>query len=578
MNTFVTNEQSLELADYYDAMPYQSYAFAQTAPEHLQAVGRLFGLSPKTAAKARVLELGCASGGNLLPFAARNPQAEAVGVDLSSVHIQQANATLKRMELENIRFQQCDLSTLDADIGTFDYIICHGVYSWVPDHVQQAIHRIANQCLAKDGIAYISYNTYPGWKAREIVRDAMQFRGGERPPLERLRFARGMVEFMHKMAKPQSALKVALDEIKPLIDNGAPSYLLHDYLEPFNSPVYFGEFVLEAESHDLAYLAEASVSSMFVSNYGAEIAEPLLKECADSQVTLEQYLDFLTNRPFRQTLLVHAEKHSSIRYRLEAERLEEFSYAGFFEKQNDKRQPGDPDNRLYYETLAGSLHITGIAGQTIASILNEAWPSTVSFDAILSQMVAKTRLDKRSCRNALQAFVEEGIIKAWLRFRVSPVSCATKVAEKPETIIALRKVLKDVTVNPAISVWNDWHEPVNLTGFQALIARRLDGTRKITDLLRDLNAMMTSKSSSPSGSLSQTIFRSDMVSRYAIVSPETWKDMRRVQIARRLSRTPRIEGNGSTGSKGRKTQKSFLIASFMAQGRLRIFGRFRAIQ
>lgn len=159
VNKMVALARNQEIAAYYDALPYQSFCFPQSAPEHLEAVALLFGLTPPSSAKARVLELGCAAGGNLLPFAERNPQARAVGVDISGVHIAQANAALRKMQLENVRFEQKDLSEIDASFGTFDYIICHGVYSWVPEDVQHAIMDIAGKCLAEDGIAYISYNT-----------------------------------------------------------------------------------------------------------------------------------------------------------------------------------------------------------------------------------------------------------------------------------------------------------------------------------------------------------------------------------------------------------------------------------
>src|SRR5690606_28840927 len=117
---------------YYDAVPYDSHPFPQTAVEHLQALAYLFGLDAPPPQQARVLELGCAAGGNLIPFAARHPESRALGVDLSSVQIGQGVQALAHTGLTNIELRALNITRIDASFGRFDYIICHGVYSWVP--------------------------------------------------------------------------------------------------------------------------------------------------------------------------------------------------------------------------------------------------------------------------------------------------------------------------------------------------------------------------------------------------------------------------------------------------------------
>ena len=148
-----------------------------------------------------MLELGCAAGNNLIPFAERHPGARALGLDLSSVQIAQGVSAIERLGLSNVEVKTFDISEVDASLGQFDYIVCHGVYSWVPGPVQDAILRVCSENLAPNGVAYVSYNVYPGWKAREIVRDAMILRGGPRDtPEEKLSYARGMIEFLAQSA------------------------------------------------------------------------------------------------------------------------------------------------------------------------------------------------------------------------------------------------------------------------------------------------------------------------------------------------------------------------------------------
>jgi tRNA G46 methylase TrmB len=73
------------VSDSYDSVPYVSFAHAYTHPDSLCSLGRLFGLSPASPRRCRVLELGCASGGNLIPMAEQLPEAELVGIDRSRV-------------------------------------------------------------------------------------------------------------------------------------------------------------------------------------------------------------------------------------------------------------------------------------------------------------------------------------------------------------------------------------------------------------------------------------------------------------------------------------------------------------
>ena len=156
-----------ELSSYYDAVPYESHPFPQTAPEHLEAIAFVFGLDAPAPGGACVLELGCAAGGNLIPFAARHPGASASGVDLSSVQVGQGDVAIGQAGLSNVELRTFNIADIDAAFGKFDYIICHGVYSWVPAAVQQAILRVCSDNLSDKGVAYVSYNVYPGWKARE---------------------------------------------------------------------------------------------------------------------------------------------------------------------------------------------------------------------------------------------------------------------------------------------------------------------------------------------------------------------------------------------------------------------------
>src|SRR5262245_19261019 len=160
----------------YDQLPYLSLPIAFTQPSHLAALAALHGSAPcPDPERAHVLELGCASGGNLLPLAARWPEARFLGVDLSARQVADGNRRIRYFHLENATLKKADLADLSLSARSFDYVICHGVFSWVPPTVQGAILRLIGHCLGDSGVAAISYNVLPGWHLRNPVKDILRF-------------------------------------------------------------------------------------------------------------------------------------------------------------------------------------------------------------------------------------------------------------------------------------------------------------------------------------------------------------------------------------------------------------------
>src|SRR5436190_23362618 len=89
----------------YDEVPYKSYPYPQSHPDRLATVATLFGMEPPPLDNCRVLELGCCSGGNLIPMAERFPGRRFVGVDYSQRQVAEGQATLKELGLENIELR-----------------------------------------------------------------------------------------------------------------------------------------------------------------------------------------------------------------------------------------------------------------------------------------------------------------------------------------------------------------------------------------------------------------------------------------------------------------------------------------
>jgi SAM-dependent methyltransferase len=294
------------LRDSYEELPYPDFSFPPTHPDRLATIGLLFGLAPAPVGRCRVLELGCAGGGNLIPLAATLPDSEFVGIDFSATAISRGVADVAALALPNIQLLPMDIRDFGETFGTFDYIIAHGVYSWVPADVRESMLAICARRLAPNGIAYLSYNTLPGWHARGAIRDAMRYhtRQFTDAPTKVLQ-ARAMLDFLAESLDATSSPYGAMLRQEALGVRQQPdAYIFHDHLEEVNEPVYFHDFIERAASHRLRYLADAEFGSMLAGDLSPQVGQ-MLARIAPDLLRREQFLDFLRNQTFRRTLLTH---------------------------------------------------------------------------------------------------------------------------------------------------------------------------------------------------------------------------------------------------------------------------------
>ena len=225
----------------YERVPYPSGLQHDTHPSHLAVMGILRGMRPADPARCRVLELGCADGGNLLPMAFELRESAFVGIDLSPRQIETGRAFASDLGVTNVDLRALSILDLDDSIGVFDYIVCHGVFSWVSPAVQERILAICRDHLAPQGIAYVSYNTYPGWHLRRMVREMILFHTrGIDDPQEQTARAYELVHFLAEEAgQGQDVHAVLMRATREHFDEYAdrPSYIVHEYLEATNAPL-----------------------------------------------------------------------------------------------------------------------------------------------------------------------------------------------------------------------------------------------------------------------------------------------------------------------------------------------------
>ncbi|SAK54918.1 Mg-protoporphyrin IX methyl transferase [Caballeronia ptereochthonis] len=473
-----------QIRESYDDFPYHSFAYSNSAPENLAAVAHLFGLDTPDMRNARVLELGCASGGNAIPFAVRNPKAHVVGIDLSEVQIEEGRRRIAALKLKNIELRALDLTSVTKAFGQFDYIVCHGLFSWVPEDVRQAILRICRENLSATGVAYVSYKTYPGWKAHEIVRDAMLLRAGRDGDIRnRLALGRGMIDFLRAHARGGSVLAKAIEQDHATIARADANYVAHDYLASVNTPCYFLDFVGRADAQGMTYVAEADPMAMFVVNYGDEVARPLLAECDGNQVLLEQYLDFVGDRSFRSTLLVHNERKADIRYRMDETRLRKLHIAASLVCADGEARFDQSPQR--FGTPAGGVIVLDHAVSKAAALaLMHAAPFTMSFgqlrDAARERIGDAGAVSDDVLDSVLTALIEAIVIQGLGRYRLAPVE---RLRENPFLTDAARSYPAHRSEGQISHTFNVWHEPVVLDAAGQLLLPYIDGKRTRADLL-----------------------------------------------------------------------------------------------
>jgi len=467
----------------YDDVPYDSLPFAQTHPSRLATVATLFGLNPQRVERCRVLELGCASGGNIIPLAEAFPESWFVGVDLSARQIADGERVIRKTGLANISLRHASITDIDETYGHFDYIICHGVFSWVPRNVQEKILDVCAQHLTPSGVAYISYNTYPGWHMRGMIRDMMRYHAFRfDTPEQRVGQARALLDFLAQSArKDGGAYSTLLRGELEFMSDQSDHYIYHEQLEDVNDPMYFHVFMERASSHGLRYLGEARISTMVTGNFGADVQKTLAILSSD-QIQTEQYLDFVRNRTFRETLLVRAEQTPD--WSIASERLYKLHIAS----------PGKLVSKaldLRTEASTQFQSRTGMTVSTTSPLLKAAlmalaveWPGTIPFAELLHRATEKfghPPTDEEVTTLAL-GLLNAHLASDLIELHATPMTFARVPGEKPAALVHARVWAAEGRTDVA----NRRHEVVRLSDLAFRLLPLLDGTRDratLTDVL-----------------------------------------------------------------------------------------------
>jgi methyltransferase-like protein/SAM-dependent methyltransferase len=465
----------------YDSVVYPSYPYPVTHPEWLGAIGKFFGLNCPDPRTARVLELGCASGGNLLPMAEAFPQAHFVGIDLSSRQIELGQKQIEELKLKNLELRAADITLLLNEPEPFDYILCHGVYSWVPDEVRDAILEICHKKLTPQGLAYISYNTYPGWHMRGMLREIMCFHAARFETAEdQVKQSRALLEFLSQSLTSQTdPYALLMRREADLLRGSADAYLYHEHLEEHNDPCYFFEFVNQARQHQLQYVGDAGFTTMFVHTLPPQVQKTLMPLAPDL-IQLEQYMDFLRNRTFRASIIGH--ETAPVRRHVHPEMIKGL-YFSTTARLFPTTQENAPPNSREYRTLQGlTANTDNPVFQAVVESLMEAAPQSLDQETLQKAVLKRVHSIPEGVPDLdLGRVLLSAMIGGIIEFSTLPSRAIPIIAQKPKVTPLMR--LQARTQNWMVNLK---HHNIRVDELMQHLIPLMDGTRTRDELLKKI--------------------------------------------------------------------------------------------
>ena len=348
-------------------MAYLSLPLRYTQPQSLAAVAAVFGHDAPLADRARVLELGCASGGNLIPLAARFPKAHFTGIDIDAPGITAARRQIEALGLTNAEVEVADIARFELGAREFDYIICHGVFSWTPAPVRTAIFRICANALSDNGLAAVSFNVLPGWRVQQVIRDlCLQASGGDTSAVG-ITKARASIAEIAAAGSPDRPYALAVQQAGQRLLKRPDSYISGEFLAPVNEPFDFLTFTTAAASAGLHYVCDGELTAS-TPEFLQPHAAAAIRAAGHDPLTIQARLDAFSGRTFRRAVL--SKRNSTAEPMADALKRLHFS--------SDLRASDDG-----FVGLEGRPFRPNSASLTGAlTALAQAFPSTLSFREI----------------------------------------------------------------------------------------------------------------------------------------------------------------------------------------------------
>ena len=473
---------------------YPGGAWEHSHPDRIAANARMHGMQPAPIERCRVLELGCGAGRNLIAMACGLPDARFTGIEIAARPVGLGRDLVAALGLSNVELQQRDLLDVPADSGEFDYIVAHGVYSWVPAPVRDALMAVFARHLAPRGIAYLNFNALPGGHLRRLVRDMMQFRLAVFDDPEA--HGEDAVRFLRLVAGAQpegSPYRRILEEEIGRIEHNPVGVLFHDDLVPHHQAFHFRRVVEHAARHGLQYLCEARPADVHPDRYPRPI-RAALRRFGGGRIAREQCFDFLVCQMYRCSLFC--------REGIALAPIEDLDGMRGLRAASPVRPATAPADltdgvaATFRAPDGAGVHLDDSAAKAALEILAERWPASVGAERLFRDARKRagrpggpTRLERREFAGFLATNHATGFVD--LHTWEPPL--ATEAGDRP-----VASALARIEIEGAVRVTSLRHRQVEIDDpIAAAVLARLDGTRDLAALHEDVGRMF------PAGSVTR---------------------------------------------------------------------------
>lgn len=295
---------------YTSDVEYTLGYYREQEPDFLNLCAVMHGVAPIGLEKGfTYCELGCGQGMTVLIMASNYPQGRFYAIDFNPSHIARARRLAEEAGLTNITFLEKSFAEVDQNpslLPECDFIVLHGIFTWVSDENRQHIINICAHHLKSGGIVYNSYNAKPGWVMGEpiqkLVYEASKLFAGN--SVTRLDKSVGLLGELEN-AEPRF-FAINKEMIKKRLEAlGAKDkhYLVHEYFHDGWRAFYFTEVAAYMAQAKLDFVGEAAVSAPYVMRLLQQKTRELLGKVPDKNVR-ELFKDIIFNTMFRKDMFM----------------------------------------------------------------------------------------------------------------------------------------------------------------------------------------------------------------------------------------------------------------------------------
>lgn len=250
---------------------------------------------------ARVLEVGCRDGANLLALAHYDRESTFVGVDVDDVAVSRATAAAREICLENVRFITIELDA-PPDLGApFDVVLVRDFVARIGEHDRTATLSAARARLADGGVLYVDHPTAPGHSLAAEVRSMLAPTAGEGSFEERMARVKTAATTLRAMlAKSGHPYAAMLGEELERVASSSSARILRDVIDGPRAVLRHRDVVALASSVGLRFVGDAEphrASAVLPEELRIELERLGLRDAS-----LDQAADVLRCRAWRASI------------------------------------------------------------------------------------------------------------------------------------------------------------------------------------------------------------------------------------------------------------------------------------